>query len=197
MPNDNSFAAYVRRLRTGDPQAAVELVRQYESAIRLEVRLRLRDPRLRRQFDSMDVCQSVLATFFVRAAAGQFDLDQPEQLVRLLVGIARNKVAAQARRARAQRRDDRKVQPLDPGQCEAVAADPSPSEAVAGAELLQEFRRRLSAEEQQLADLRARGHGWPQIAAQLGGTPDGRRVQLDRAVGRVTRELGLEEDGRE
>jgi RNA polymerase sigma-70 factor (ECF subfamily) len=72
-------------------------VRQYESAIRLEVRMRLGDTRLRRAFDSMDVCQSVLASFFVRAA-GQLDLNEAGQLVRLLVGMARNKLAFEVRK---------------------------------------------------------------------------------------------------
>jgi RNA polymerase sigma-70 factor (ECF subfamily) len=193
MGEDASFTAYVRRLRSGDAQAAAELVRQYESTIRLEVRVRLRDPRLRRQFDSMDVCQSVLATFFVRAAAGQFDLEQPEQLVRLLVGIARHKLSARSKHHRAQKRDARKVEALDPERL--GAAGSSPSELVAGEELLREFRRRLSEEEQRLADLRAGGHAWADIAAQMGGTPDARRQQLDRAVSRVSRELGLEENG--
>jgi RNA polymerase sigma-70 factor (ECF subfamily) len=197
MGEDDSFTAYVRRLRSGDAQAAVELVRQYESTIRLEVRMRLRDPRLRRQFDSMDVCQSVLATFFVRAAAGQFDLEQPEQLVRLLVGIARNKLSTRSKHHRAQRRDARKVEALDPERLGAASSESSPSELVAGEELLREFRRRLSEEEQRLADLRGGGHAWADIAAQMGGTPDGRRVQLDRAVSRVSRELGLEEDNGE
>ena len=195
MVDEDSFTAYVRRLRSGDAQAAAELVRQYESTIRLEVRMRLRDARLRRHFDSMDVCQSVLATFFIRAAAGQFDLEQPEQLVRLLVGIARNKLSTRFKHHRAQRRDARKVEALDPERL--GAAGSSPSELVAGEELLREFRRRLSEEEQRLADLRAGGHAWADIAAQMGGTPDGRRVQLDRAVSRVSRELGLEEDNGE
>jgi RNA polymerase sigma-70 factor (ECF subfamily) len=39
----------------------------------------------------MDICQSVLASFFVRAAVGQFELDRPEPLVGLLIGMARNK----------------------------------------------------------------------------------------------------------
>src|SRR6516225_7135137 len=69
MSDDNIFACLIRRLRGGDPRAAEELVREYEPAIRLEVHCRLRDPRLRRAFDSLDVCQSVLASFFVRAAA--------------------------------------------------------------------------------------------------------------------------------
>jgi hypothetical protein len=92
-------------------------------------------------------------------------------------------------------RDVRKVEALDPERL--GAAGSSPSELVAGEELLREFRRRLSEEEQRLADLRAGGHAWTDIAAQMGGTPDARRQQLDHAVSRVSRELGLEEDNGE
>ena len=52
-----------------------------------------------------------------------------------------------------------------------AAPDASPSEQVAGAELLQEFRRRLSAEERQLAEKRAAGVGWNEIAAERGESP--------------------------
>ena len=75
------FAEFLRRIRCGDPEAAQELVRRYESTIRLAVRTRLTDPALERQLDSADICQSVLASFFVRAAAGQYDLADPGQLV--------------------------------------------------------------------------------------------------------------------
>src|SRR5262245_18622455 len=60
MAEENAFTDFIRRIRAGDEQAAVELVRRYEPAIRREVRFRLRNTRLRRLFDSMDVCQSVL-----------------------------------------------------------------------------------------------------------------------------------------
>ena len=33
--------------------------------------------RLRRLFDSMDISQSVFASFFIRAALGQYELDRP------------------------------------------------------------------------------------------------------------------------
>ena len=82
MADDNTFADFLRRVRAGDEQAAAELVRRYESAVRVEVRMRLADSRLRRVLDSMDLCQSVLASFFIRAAAGQYDLERPEQLGR-------------------------------------------------------------------------------------------------------------------
>jgi hypothetical protein len=105
-------------------------------------------------------------------------------------------VAAQARKHSAARRDFRRAEGL--AGAEAVAAaDDSPSQVVAGEELLREFQARLSDEERRIADLRARGHAWGEVAAALGGAPDARRVQLQRALGRVARELGLEEGGDE
>jgi RNA polymerase sigma-70 factor (ECF subfamily) len=197
MPEQGSFTDLIRRVRAGDEQAAADLVRQYEPAVRLEVRLRLQDGRLRRALDSMDVCQSVLASFFVRAAAGQYDLDRPGQLLNLLAAIARNKVAYHARKEKAQRRDRRRVEAAAVDELEVADAAAGPSRVVAGQELLQEFRRRLTEEERRLADLRAQGRGWADIAAEVGGRPEARRRQLARAVERVSRELGLDEVGHE
>jgi hypothetical protein len=63
---------------------------------------------------------------------------------------------------------------------------------VAGEELLRAFRGRLTAEERDLAERRARGDSWAAIAAELGGDPDALRVRLGRAIDRVTAELGLD-----
>jgi RNA polymerase sigma-70 factor (ECF subfamily) len=192
MAEDSTFAEFLRRVRAGDEQAATELVRRYESAVRVEVRMRLADSRLRRVFDSMDLCQSVMASFFVRAAAGQYELERPEQLVRLLVTIARNKVAYQARRRQAQRRDQRREVAVDRPGREPAGAEPSPSRVASARELLAEFRRRLTPEELRLADLRADGRGWAEIAAEMGGTAQARRRQLARALDRVAAQVGLE-----
>src|SRR5688572_21463692 len=106
MSDEVDFATFLARVRSGDA-AAEELVRRYEPAIRLEVRRRLRDPRYKRLFDSTDVCQSVLASFFVRAGAGLYDLDDGKDLVRLLVTMARHKAIARARYHEAGNRDHR------------------------------------------------------------------------------------------
>ena len=68
---EESPSELIRQVRNGDEAAAVELVRRYEPVIRRQIRvwLRMQDPRLRRVFDSMDVCQSVMASFFVRRGA--------------------------------------------------------------------------------------------------------------------------------
>jgi RNA polymerase sigma-70 factor (ECF subfamily) len=184
----------MRRIRAGDQQAAADLVRQYEPLIRREVRYQLRDQRLYRLFDSMDICQSVLASFFVRTAAGQYDLDSQEQLVKLLVTMAQNKLASAARKQHRQRRDSRRVAP-DAGQLDNVSdGSPSPSEMVAGEELLERFRQSLSDEELKIADLRGQGVSWADIATRLGGTVEARRSQLSRAINRVSEQLGLDVD---
>jgi RNA polymerase sigma-70 factor (ECF subfamily) len=187
------YSEFIRRIRQGDERAAEELVRRYEPEIRLEVRawLRLRNPALRRVFDSMDICQSVLASFFARAAVGDFDLEEPPQLIRLLVGMARNKVAQQVRHHQRQRRDVRRVGDLEAQEGTLAGRNETPSRLASGRELLQKFRDSLSAEERQIADLRAKGYDWAAVAAELGGTADARRKQLARAVVRVEEELGL------
>jgi RNA polymerase sigma-70 factor (ECF subfamily) len=197
MSETTPIAGLVARVRAGDPEAAAELVRAYEPVIRSRVRvwLRMQDPRLRRAFDSVDVCQSVLASFFVRAAAGQYTLDEPEQLIGLLVQMARHKLAHQVSRHTARKRDVRRT---DGGGLDAVpaaSADPTPSTAVADKELLGEVRRRLREDERRIADLRAEGNDWAAVAAAVGGTPDGARVKLSRALDRVTAELGLDPAG--
>jgi RNA polymerase sigma-70 factor (ECF subfamily) len=188
---DETFADLIARVRAGDDRAAADLVRRYEPEIRREVRFLLRDPFLRRSFDSMDICQSVMGSFFLRAALGEYSLDRPEDLIRLLISMTRNKVVDATRRQRAQRRDHRRATSLEA--VDVASPTPGPSAVAEGRELLAEFRRRLSDEERRLADLRANGREWADIAREVGGTADGRRKQLTRAIARVARELGLEE----
>ena len=129
MSESTAFPDFIRRIRAGDDQAARELVERYEPVIRCEVRLRLRDPRLYSRFDWTDICQSVMASFFVRAAAGQYDLEQPDQLLRLLVVMTRHKLANQERRHRAEMRDCRRLAACDPAYLDGRTARPQPQPA--------------------------------------------------------------------
>ena len=49
-----------------------------------------------------------------------------------------------------------------------------------------------SSEERAVAERRAAGASWDEIATALGGTPDQHRMMVKRAQERVAAELGLE-----
>jgi RNA polymerase sigma-70 factor (ECF subfamily) len=193
VPETDRFVELIRRVRAGDEQASAELVRQYEPAIRRVVRVNLRDPRLRRVLDSTDICQSVFATFFVRANFGQFDLDTPESLLKLLATIARRKLTNEAHKHQAERRDYRREQALGERAGAVHAPQSGPGEQAAARELLVKVRERLSDEERQLAEERGRGDSWAEIAAAHGDNPERLRKKLARALDRVMFQLGLDE----
>jgi RNA polymerase sigma-70 factor (ECF subfamily) len=196
MPHEQQeqdFHALIRRVRAGDPEAAARLVRDYEPEIRRTIRIRLGDAGMRRTLDSMDICQSVMANLFVRLAHGQFDLEDPTDLLKLLVRMARNKLIEKVRREHAERRGGGHG---GSGNAEALAevADDAapPSQVIADRDLVLEVRRRLTAEEQELAELRGQGLGWNEIAAARGDSPERLRKKLERALDRVAGELGLD-----
>jgi RNA polymerase sigma-70 factor (ECF subfamily) len=194
MSDENSYADFIRRIRAGDARAAEELLRQYEPVIRRQVRYAMTDPRLGRLFDTVDICQTVLASFFFRAALGQYNLDEPDSLVKLLITMTRRKVALKARKYRSRPADRQRVNESALEE-RAAASEPSPSEQFARRDLVDEVRRRLSAEERQLAALRIdEGRAWPDIAARLGGGAEARRKQWERAVERVAGEMRIDED---
>src|SRR5262249_39096419 len=105
MTDTGRFRSLWERVRAGDGPAADEIVRDFEPLIRCEARLRMTDPRLGRQFASADICRSVRISLFVRAACGEYDIDRPDDLVRLLLRMTRNKVASCVRRQRARPAD--------------------------------------------------------------------------------------------
>jgi RNA polymerase sigma-70 factor (ECF subfamily) len=192
MQPDPSFEELIRRVGSGDEQAAARLVQEFEPIVRRVVRARLLGARAQSEFDSMDICQSVLAIFFVRAASGEYDLKEPHDLVKLLLTMTRNKVAEKMRRQHRLRRDSRRTV----GGVEELALagrDQTPSSVIAGKELLEQARLLLSEEERQLVELRSQGLSWKEVATSLGGTAEARRNQLTRALNRVAVELRIAE----
>jgi RNA polymerase sigma factor (sigma-70 family) len=195
VPDGVQFRDLIRRVRDRDADAAEELVRRYENAIRRVVRIHLRDTRMRRVLDSMDICQSVLASFFVRTALGQYELDSPEQLLNLLTSITRNKLANQANRLRARRRDIRRDAAIGDEAAFLPDLASDPSEQASAREILEKVRDRLNPQERYLAEQRALGRAWKELADEVGGTDVALRKKLTRALDRVMTELGLGEDG--
>ena len=191
--SEQSFFELMEEVRAGKQEAAAELMRRYAPQIRRIARIRLGRTHLQRLVDSADICQSVMAKFFQRAIAGEFELDTPEQLVRLLATMARNQVIKRAAYHQARRRDLRRL--ASPDEVEDMAVDPqgTPSLLVSNAELVAKLRGILSADEQQLLDDRLQGRAWVDIAAEMAVPTDRIRKRFTRAMERAVEVLGLTE----
>ena len=180
-----NISQLIERIRTGDDRAAEELLQRYGNVFMRTIRLRLENPALRKQLDSEDIRQSVFGSLFVRLRLGQFDIGSDRDLINLLFRMAHNKLTAQQRRQR-------------PGQAEVdsgiAEVRPTPSQVLSQKDLLQEAQRRLTAEERHILLLRDQEASWEAIAAELGGSPEARRKQWERARARVAEEMGLDSE---
>jgi DNA-directed RNA polymerase specialized sigma24 family protein len=177
------------KVRQGDQEASRQLVRQYESAIRVAVRTNLSDPRLRRQFDSLDVCQSVLASFFFHMTAGAYDLQSQAQLLALLTKMAQNKLGSRARNQFRQRRDVRRLSQIPAEDANVASHDAGPTDVVDDHDLLNRALGMMTPEIRDIAVRRMKGELWPNIASAMGGTPDARRKQFERAMQPIAESL--------
>ena len=128
----------------------------------------------------------------MRTSLGQDDLNDPRHLGRLLAVMARNKVASAARREYRDKRDRRRTEGDDENLAGACAPQATPSQIVAGRELL-EARGLFAADERKVADLRGQGFTWEEVAAEVGGTAHACRVRFGRSVNRVMRALGMDD----
>jgi RNA polymerase sigma-70 factor (ECF subfamily) len=101
-----SDRSLLRRLRSGQPDAATELYLRYaERLTALAAGQCAADlaPRL----DPEDIVQSVFRTFFRRVARGQYDVPEGEELWQLFLVIALHKIRSTATFHRAAKRDVR------------------------------------------------------------------------------------------
>jgi RNA polymerase sigma factor (sigma-70 family) len=194
VTENDTFVALIERLRTGDHEAARLLVEQYEPVLRRIVAVRLMDRKLQRLVDADDICQSVLGSFFVRTALGQYALAGEADLLKLLATMVRNKIASKERRRVLEKREERQIA-VD--ELARHGTGPAPSEQLVFDELLREADRLLSPDERELIALRKQGLEWSEVAARLGGRPEGLRKRFARTVDLVVQKLGLNEVARD
>jgi RNA polymerase sigma factor (sigma-70 family) len=180
-------------VRAGNEDAARELVERYEPALRRAIRTPLMRYRLNRVLDAADISQVVLASFFKRAIAGHFQLEEPHQVLRLLVTMARRQILNEARRYRASRRDRRREDEyLSEHQLNSlVDRGLSPSMIAMVNELAEETFRRFTIAERYLVEQRLLGRSWGELSGEIGGSPECVRKRFERALYRVARELEI------
>jgi RNA polymerase sigma-70 factor (ECF subfamily) len=156
------------RIKSGDDEAARELLTRYEPKIRLVVRRQL--PRLlRSRFDSIDFLQSVWGSFFHRIRTGPNDLDEEQNLITFLAWAARNKVIDEYRRAATQKHDIKREERLDMGRDIEVrlASGDTPSQLAQARETYDRLRELLPADRKVILELKAAGYSCREIGDRL------------------------------
>ncbi|MFP6750722.1 MAG: ECF-type sigma factor, partial [Pirellulaceae bacterium] len=148
--SDSNFIELIRQVEDGSDEAAADLLSRYGPSLRRIARIRLQGNEIRRVLDSQDIYQSVMAVFFQRIQAGVFELSTPEDLVRLVSTMIRNRVTDKVRMHHAQRRDLRRNLSVDNESIAIVDMGDSPSVLVSRDELIMRFRSLLTEQEQLL-----------------------------------------------
>jgi RNA polymerase sigma factor (sigma-70 family) len=181
----DGFQELIRLARIGDEAAATQLAQEFEPFIRRFVRFRMRGRsdhnRLRPEVDSADICQSIFKSLFVGLRDGQFELDRPEQLHRLLAAMVRFKVATKARRLSVTLRE---VLDLDTPR-ERPDSGAGPEKQVDDRDLLETILKHFEGDELDLLVRRLDDQSWQAIAEAVGSTPEALRKKLSRALERV------------
>lgn len=193
-PSASDFELLLSAARTGDPGAMEQLVRQYESELRIVARLRL-GAALRPHLDSIDLVQSVHRSLLIGLRDNRFDISSPERLIALALTIVRRKVAKHWRHLKRQQRlsggDDSSSDLV--GTLLSLQSRSDISQEHNRRDQLERLMKELDPIETQLIQLRIEGFSTIEAAITLGVDPDVLRVKLSRLRKRL-REKGFEDD---
>jgi RNA polymerase sigma factor (sigma-70 family) len=174
------------RWREGDQHAATELYERYAERLIALARSRL-SAKLAARFDPEDVVQSACRSFFARARAGQFALQQSDDLWQLLVAITLHKLRRQVKHHQADKRaiDHEASAPTATETfglpIQALARDPAPDEAAALTDVVEEIMRGSRPVDGRIIEMRLQGYTVEEIAAET--------RRSERTVWRVLEQL--------
>jgi RNA polymerase sigma-70 factor (ECF subfamily) len=186
----------VDRCRMGDGEAARLLFARYVDRLVAVARRRLSQP-LQGRVDPEDIVQSVFRTFFSRVQGGQFQLDQQNDLCKLLMRITVNKTLRQVAYQKAAKRDPSQEAHPEAGEREHVlqllARDPAPEEAVAFLDQLEHFLGQLAPDDRRILEMRMQGYSNEEICQELDTYDRKIRRVLERIRGQAEQEGWLPE----
>lgn len=182
MASENDFDRLMERLRRGDEDAATEVFHRFARRLIALARSQL-DSWIRTRVEPEDVIQSVFRSFFSRFEAGQFQFGDWDNLWTVLTLITVRKCANRSEFWQAAKRDlTREAHPSrqdDPLQ-QALARDPTPSEAAILSETLEQLMKELPARDQLILAAHLQGHEVAAISEEVSVTERTIRRTLER-----------------
>jgi RNA polymerase sigma-70 factor (ECF subfamily) len=171
MTDQDSFTDLMARLRAGDDGAAAAIFQRFCRRLLALARVRL-EGILGHREDAEDVLQSVFRSFFRRHRDGQFELRRWGSLWALLAVITVRKCRNRIAYHHADRRDVNREVRLADGPAFAteqlLARDPTPAEAAALAETVDQVFGNLEARDRAILTLHLQGRPVEAISAEIG-----------------------------
>ncbi|MEM7316507.1 MAG: sigma-70 family RNA polymerase sigma factor [Planctomycetota bacterium] len=195
MYESDDFQQLLDRTRQGDTDAMDEIVRKYESDIRIIARAQL-GAALRPYMDSVDIVQSVHKSLLNGLQDDKYDIADPKKLIALAAAMVRNKVARNWRKLRRQQRCSGVRLPDSELPDLVVSLVDEAQNPVDQAELRDQVAyalEQLEGVDRQLVVFRLEGHTTVEAAKLLGLNPDVARVRLSRLRRRLKDSKALQQ----
>lgn len=149
------------------------LVKQYEPHLRRIIRVQLNCAQARRVIDSIDICQSVYLVLWTRIEENGLHWENQQQLLGLLLGIARHKVLEHVRYHHPQRRDIRRTHSLGEHDTPKLADSPD-----------------LTAQDFAVLNRRLAGDTWADAAMGQAQTSNAIKLRIRKTLARLARRSG-------
>ncbi len=186
----DSFADFLKRLRTGDDDASRELFDRFARQLIAMARQRF-DGRVRHKVDPEDVVQSAYKSFFYRYADANTQIGGWNSLWSLLTIITVRKCAERIAYHRAQRRNAaREISTSSaehPSAVEIFSREPTPAEATELSETVERLFADLDDHERPVLELSLQGYSTREISEQLQRAERTVRLLRERVRKRLVR----------
>jgi RNA polymerase sigma-70 factor (ECF subfamily) len=181
-PSDDSL---MRQWRQGNQEAASQLYARYADRLQALAHSKC-STNLTRRVDVEDIVQSVFRTFFRGVSQGYYDVPAGDDLWKLLIIIALNKIRAKGKFHQATKRDIRQTLPIESVQVD-LETETSGHFQVA----LQEALQLLDERQREMVELRLQGHDIVEIATLTGRSKRTVERILQEARSQLSNLLGM------
>lgn len=191
---DPSFHDVVRRLQSGDEQAAYDIFQRYAQGL-ANLASRKIVGNLRQKVDAEDLVQSAFKSFFRANSQGAFDIKNWDDLWAILTTITLRKCGYQVRKFLTSKRDLKREQKAvaagDDSSASwiALAREPTPAEAAILNATVEEVLTGLADKARDIVELTLQGLTVPEIAPRVGLSERSVFRQLERVKSKLMREV--------
>lgn len=182
-PAEPSDRSLLRRFRRGSEDAATQLYLRYAHRLRALARARC-SPDLAPRLDVEDIVQSVFGSFFRGASHGYYDVPAGEELWKLFLVMALNKIRSEETFHRADKRNLQLTQAIPDDLPDTSRRQDDASYALLQGTLT-EVLDHLPAKQRHMVEMRIQGHAIDEIARATGRS----KRTVERNLQEIRRQL--------